>query len=486
MKLRKTSWIDGQWVDGKSKVDVLNPATGKSLAKVAQLDAEQIGEAVSAADRAYRSGVWSSKTPQQRAAVLSRAAGILRRRSEEFAQVETANVGKPLKESRFIDVAAAIDTLEYYSSIAGLLSGESPRVGDGMIDFKRREPIGVVGLITPWNFPVMLAVRKLAPALLAGNTAVLKPATVTPLTTLLLAEVLAEAELPAGVANIVTGSGGMVGKVLSEHPAVHKVSLTGSAEVGSKLMAACAGDLKATCMELGGKSPAVVCRDADMEKAVDGVLFGAFLNQGECCCAATRLLLDKPIAKKFLDRFIEAVKGKIVLGDPAEEKTTMGPLISREHLDRVAGYVDRAEREGGKVLYRGEVGGLAAGGFWYPPVVMQADPSMEIYREEVFGPVLAVTVFDGLDALLAAANDTDYGLAASIFTESMPTAERAVRELAAGTVWVNCHNVVFNAAPYGGYKHSGIGRECGVEGLLAYTQIKNAIIYGGSAPFGWY
>jgi len=240
-------------------------------------------------------------------------------------------------------------------------------------------------------------------------------------------------------------------------------------------------------MELGGKSPAIVCRDADIEKAIDGVLFGAFLNQGECCCAATRLLLDKPVAKEFMTKFIKAVSEKIILGLPHKETATIGPLISREHLEQVAGYVERAKKEGARELYRGTVpADLPKKGNWYPPVVLAASPAMKIYRKEVFGPVLTVTEFDGLDELIAAGNDTEYGLAASIFTESLATSERAIRELQAGTVWVNVHNFVFNNAPYGGMKHSGIGRECGVEGLLAYTEAKNVIIYAAQKGFAWY
>ncbi len=485
--MRDKSFIGGKWVSSGIKGDILNPATGEVIASVSMADEGLIRDAVLAADESFRSGVWSGKPPQERAGVLRKAAEIMRGRADEFAKLETMNVGKPLKESEFIDVSAAIDTLEYYASIVGVLSGESPNVGDGIIDFTRREPLGVVSLITPWNFPLLLSLRKSVPALLAGNSVVLKPAHITPLTTLLLAEVFAEAGLPDGVLNIVIARGSVFGKVMAEQSAIAKVSFTGSTEVGTKLLCSFADDLKATCMELGGKSPAIVCSDADMDKAVDGVLFGAFLNQGQCCCAATRLLLDKSISKSFIDKLIKAVDEKIVVGNPMDGGVTMGPLIGREHLENVSGFVERALKEGAKELYRGRLdSGLPEGGNWYPAVLLEANPSMEIYRKEVFGPVLTVTEFDGVGELIAAGNDTDYGLAASIFTESMSTAERAIRELQAGTVWVNVHNFVFNAAPYGGYKNSGIGRECGVEGLLAYTQIKNAIVYAGSNGFTWY
>jgi betaine-aldehyde dehydrogenase len=487
MKIRDQLYINGQWVSGATTFKVLNPADGEVLAEVASADASQVKAAIDSARKAFASGVWSNQLPKARAAVLRKAAEIIETRKEEFALIETLNTGKPIKESRFVDVASMIDTLDFYAGISDILDGKQMPVGDGMIDFTRREPLGVVGLITPWNFPGVLAIRKLAPALMAGNTAVVKPASLTPLTTLLLGEVFEEAGLPAGVLNIVTGSGGVVGDALMTHPAVRKVSFTGSAEVGAKVLSGCSGDLKGSCMELGGKSPAIVCRDADIEKAVDGVLFGAFLNQGECCCAATRLLVDKAIAKTFLKKFLKAVEKKIVLGLPHKEGTTMGPLISGDHLKQVAGYVDRAIKKGAKELFRGTIpASLPKKGNWYPAVVLGATPQMEVYRKEVFGPVLTVTEFDGVDELIAAGNDTEYGLAASIFTESLTTAERAIRELQAGTVWVNIHNFVFNNAPYGGMKHSGIGRECGVEGLLAYTEPKNVIIYAAEKGFKWY
>jgi len=487
MKIVDKLFIGGKWIDGANKIKVHNPADGSVIAEVDEADEKQVIKAVEAAQQAYKSKSWSGRSAQERAGVLRKAAEILRRRSEEFAKVETLNVGKPIKESRFIDVTAAIDTLEYYASIVDTLVGECPDVGGGIIDFTRREPLGVVGLITPWNFPLLLALRKSAPALLAGNCVVLKPAELTPLTTLMLGEVFNEAGVPDGVVNIIVAKGSVAGKVFTEHKAVRKVSFTGSTEVGQKILCSCAGDFKASCMEMGGKSPAIVSRYADMNKAVDGVLFGTFLNQGECCCAATRLLLDKPIAEAFVPKLIKAIEEKIIVGDPTDEKNTMGPLISTGHLETVNGYVERALKEGAKEIYRGQLSSdLPKGGNWYPPVLIEATPGMEIYREEVFGPVLTVTIFDGMDELIEAANDSDYGLAASIFTENISEAERAIREIEAGTVWVNVHNFVFNAAPYGGYKHSGIGRECGVEGLLAYTQIKNAIVYAAADGFRWY
>lgn len=487
MKIRDQLFIGGEWVNGPKKIRVHNPADGEVLAEVVSAETADVHRAIDSARRSFADGAWSNMLPRMRAGVLSKAADLIEARMEEFALLETLNVGKPIKESRHVDVASMIDTLRYYASISDVLDGQHVPVGDGIIDFTRREPLGVVGLITPWNFPGVLAIRKLAPSLMAGNSVILKPASLTPLTTLLLGEIFTEAGLPPGVLNIVTGSGGLVGDALAASPVVRKVSFTGSTEVGSRLMSRCAGDLKACCMELGGKSPAIVCRDSDLKKALDGVLFGAFLNQGECCCAATRLLLDKPIAEDFIASLINAVRERIRIGIPQREETSMGPLISPDHRRQVEAYVERARAEGAKDLYVSSLpADLPANGNWYPAVILQADPTMEVYRKEVFGPVLAVTVFDGLDELIAAANDTEYGLAASIFTESFSAAERATRELHAGTVWVNCHNFVFNNAPYGGMKHSGTGRECGVEGLLAYTETKNVIWFAGKDGFKWY
>ncbi len=487
MRMMNKLFIGGKWVDGADKIEVYNPSDGIVIAEVGEADESQVIEAVESAHYAYESGIWRGMSAQERAGILRKAAEIMHRRSEEFAKVETLNVGKPIKESRYIDVGAAIDTLEYYASIVDSLVGESPNVGSGIIDFTRREPFGVVGLITPWNFPLLLAVRKVAPALLAGNCVVIKPAMLTPLTTLMFGEVLHQSGLPAGVVNVVSAKGSIVGKVFTNHKSVRKISFTGSQEIGREILRSCAEDFKSSCMEMGGKSAAIVSRYADMDKAVDGVLFGAFLNQGECCCAATRLLLDKPIAEEFIAKLVKAIDEKIIVGDPMDEKNTMGPLISAGHLKKVDGYVERALKEGGKEIYRGKLSSeLPKGGHWYPPVLIEAASGMEIYREEVFGPVLAVTIFDGIDELIEGANDSDYGLAASIFTENMNEAERAIREIEAGTVWVNVHNFVFNSAPYGGYKHSGIGRECGVEGLLSYTQIKNAIVYALADGVKWY
>jgi acyl-CoA reductase-like NAD-dependent aldehyde dehydrogenase len=487
MKLENRLFIGGEWVKGVKKIRVLNPADGNVVAEVEAADAGLVSRAVEAAKTSYAKGEWAKMLPRARAAVLRKAAEIIASRLDEFAEVETLNTGKPLKESKAIDIASMIDTLQFYAGISDVLDGSQVPVGDGMVDFTRREPLGVVGLITPWNFPGVLAIRKLAPALMAGNSVVLKPASLTPLTTLMLGEVFTQAGLPKGVLNIVNGSGGEVGDVLMNHPAIHKISFTGSAEIGAKVMAGCSAELKASCMELGGKSPAIVCADADIEKAIDGVLFGAFLNQGQCCCAATRLLVDRTIAKEFMSRFVKAVDEKIVIGQPMDAKTTMGPLISKSHREQVLGYVERAKKEGAEVIYQSKLSEkLPADGNWCSAVVVKASSTMEIYRQEVFGPVLTVTEFEGVDALIAAGNDTEYGLAASIFTESMSTAERAIRELEAGTVWVNCHNFVFNNAPYGGMKRSGVGRECGVEGLLAYTQTKNVIWYAAKDGFKWY
>jgi aldehyde dehydrogenase (NAD+) len=487
MELRTQLYINGDWVATPKTFAVHNPADGALLANVASAEASHVTRAIDAAHAAHVSGVWRSLPTRARADVLRKASDLIEANAEFFAQTETKNTGKPIKESRYIDIAATIDSMRYYASICDALDGSAIPVGDGVIDFTRREPIGVVALITPWNFPIVLAMRKLAPALLAGNTIVLKPASLTPLTALLLGDVFSQAGLPKGVLNIVTGSGSLVGDALTSHRAVQKISFTGSVDVGATLMSKCAADVKGSCMELGGKSPAVVCADADLDKAAHGILFGAFLNQGECCCAATRVIVDASIRDRFVTKLVTLAKEKLIVGDPMSDAATMGPMICASHRAEVTAHIDRAIAQGAKILYRGELAkDLHRAGHWLAPIIIEATPTMDVFRKEVFGPVLTVTAVDGFDALMAAANDTDFGLAASVFTESMAVAERAIRALHAGTVWVNVHNFVFSAAPYGGVRHSGIGRECGVEGLLAYTHTKNVIVYAGETAFQWY
>jgi aldehyde dehydrogenase (NAD+) len=472
--------------DGKT-LDVINPATDEVFATVPAGSSADVEAAVQAAKQAHESAAWRGMSAAQRSAVLLKAADIIEARADEFIRVETLDTGKPIIESRAFDIPMAVDHLRYYGNLVVDILGETIPTMPEILDYTVREPIGVIGEITPWNFPCVLACRKLGPSLAAGNTVVLKPATWAPLTTLMLADVFMEAGLPAGTLNIVSGTGGAVGEALTRHPAVHKVSFTGSTEVGCIVMRGAAEDLKCVSLEMGGKSPAVVFADADIDAAVEGIMFGAFLNQGECCCAATRICIDESIHDEFVKRFV-ARTAQIVVGDPLDEATKMGAIIHPEHWQKVSQYIQKGIDEGATLLLGGpdKPAGLERGNFIPCTVFSDVTPEMTIYREEIFGPVITITPFQGYDALIEAANDTEYGLAASVWTTGLSNAHNAAAQIVAGTLWVNVHNFVFSQAPYGGYKQSGLGRELGREGLYAYTETKNVVAWIGNKPFTWY
>jgi len=479
-------FIDGQWRESREHFASINPATTEPVGEFAAATAEEMTAAVTAARTAFDTGPWPGMPAAERGRVLRTAASLLKLRAEEFAQAETADTGKPIYESRSIDVPTAVDSLDYYGCLVRGVEGAAIPVGDAAIDATVREPVGVVGAVTPWNFPVVLACRKLGPALAAGNTVVLKPASLAPLTTVMLADVFAEAGLPPGVLNIVTGSGREAGQALLDDPRIDKLSFTGSTAVGREVLAASTKSIGRCSLELGGKSPAIVLEDADLDAAVEGILFGAFLNQGECCCAATRVLVDGRVQDDFVARLVARVKD-IRVGDPLDEQTRMGPLISADHRDTVLAAVGEAKQAGCRVACGGGVPRGLSQGYYVEPTIFDDVPSKSrLYREEIFGPVLPVTPFAGDDALVAAANDTPYGLAASIWTRDLAKGRRLAPRIRAGTVWINIHHFVFNNAPYGGFKQSGLGRECGPEGLDAYTEIKNIITWIAPQPFRWY
>jgi acyl-CoA reductase-like NAD-dependent aldehyde dehydrogenase len=479
-------FINNNWEDTASqKVSkVINPATEESIAEVAIAEFEDVDRAVKAATAAFESGVWSDMSAMERGRILRKAADIIRERAEEFARTETMDVGKPIFESRNRDIPGAANTLEYYGSLVVDLIGKNIPVGPNAIDYTVREPIGVIGAIVPWNFPLVLACRKAAPALAAGNCMVMKPSSLAPLTTLMLGDVFKEAGLPSGVFNVVTGPGDTTGEFLLNHRGLDKLSFTGSTAVGRKVIEACAPGLCSCSLELGGKSPALVLADANIEQTIAGVLFGSFMNQAECCCAITRILIDRKIHDVLINRLIERTK-KIKIGNGLDEDTQMGPLISAEHREKVKGYIQKGIDEGAKLVCGGGVpDGFDKGYFLEPTYFDEVTPDMTIYKEEVFGPVVAITSFDTVDELITAANDTPYGLAASIWTSDVALGHKLARKIDVGTVWINIHNFVFFQAPYGGVKQSGIGRELGREGLEMYTEVKNVITYLDS--FNWY
>jgi phenylacetaldehyde dehydrogenase len=474
--------IGGEWVEPASgkTFQTVNPATGETLAEIAAGESEDIDRAVAAARRAFESGPWPKMTPAERQKMIWRLADLIEAHLEEFAQLETLDNGKPLAVARVADVPLTIEHFRYYAGWATKIEGETIPVsvpyapGARFFNYTLREPIGVIGQIIPWNFPLLMAAWKLGPALAAGNCVVLKPAEQTPLSALRLGELIQEAGFPPGVVNIVTGFGETAGAALAAHPDVDKVAFTGSGEVGKLIVQASADNLKRVSLELGGKSPNVIFRDADLDAAADGAAAAIFFNHGQCCCAGSRLFVEKPAYDKVLERVSE-MSQKIKLGPGWEPDTEMGPLVSEEQLRRVTGYLDTGRGEGACLVTGGgrPDGDLAKGYFVQPTVFTDVRNDMKIMQEEIFGPVVAVTPFTDVEDVVRASNDTTYGLAAGIWTQDVAKAHRAAAALKAGTVWINCYNVFDAASPFGGYKQSGYGREMGHHALDLYTQIKS-------------
>jgi 5-carboxymethyl-2-hydroxymuconate semialdehyde dehydrogenase len=469
--------IDGKWVEAASgkTFETLNPATGEVLARVAEGDAEDVDRAVRAARRAFDSGPWRRMRPAERERLLLRIADLIEAHAEELAELETLDNGKTLADSRSVDVPSAAATFRYYAGWVNKLTGDTNPSDEAFFNFTLREPVGVCGQIIPWNFPLLLAAWKLAPALACGNTCVLKPAEQTPLTALRLGELLEEAGVPAGVVNIVPGFGPTAGRALVRHPMVDKIAFTGSTEVGKEIQRESAATLKRVSLELGGKSPNIVFADADVEAAVEGALLGVFFNQGQVCCAGTRLFVERTMHDEFAERLAKTAAG-MKQGSGLDPETRIGPLVSQEQLERVTGYLELGKREGARVLTGGErntAKGLERGYFVKPTVFTGVRNDMRIAREEIFGPVVAVIPFKDEDDAVLQGNDTLYGLAAGVWTRDVGRAHRVARAIRAGTVWVNCYNVFDPASPFGGYKESGYGRELGRYALDLYTQVKS-------------
>jgi betaine-aldehyde dehydrogenase len=485
--MRHSLYIDGQFVTAHSTrtIDVINPATQEVVATVPDGDAEDIDRAVRAARRAFDSEPWRDVTAQDRGRILFRLAQAVRDRASELAELETINNGKPIVESE-LDIADVATCFEYYGGLATKIHGEVIPVPDNALSLALREPIGVAGQIIPWNYPLLMAAWKLAPAICAGCTMVLKPAEQTPLTVLELAKYFADAGLPPGVVNIVTGYGD-TGATLVAHADVDKIAFTGSAEVGKIIMRSAAETLKKTSLELGGKSPNILFADADFEASVDGALFGLFINQGEVCSAGSRILVERSIYRDVLDAMVAKAKG-IRLGPGLDRATKMGPVVSREQFDRVRSYQEIGKREAKLALGGGQARGDAVdrGLFVEPTIFYDVDNSARIAREEIFGPVAAVIPFDDEDDALRIANDSPYGLAAAVWTRDIYRALRTVKRLRAGIVWVNHMQPTFVEAPWGGYKQSGIGRELGRWGVEEYMEVKQVHINLNEKPIGWY
>ena len=483
-------FIDGQWVDSESgkTFKTPNPATGDTLAEVAEADQADIDKAVAAARRAFE-GKWSKMSARDRGRLLYKLSQLIEQNAAELAAIETADNGKPIKESLYVDLPQVVENFEYFAGWATKIEGETIPVPGKMFNYTLREPIGVCGQIIPWNFPLLMAAWKLAPALAAGNTVVLKPAEQTPVGAMELARLIQEAGFPEGVVNIVPGYGETAGAALAAHPGIDKIAFTGSTEVGKMIAKAAADNLTKVSLELGGKAPNIVFADSDIDQAVAGAMMGIFYNQGQVCCAGSRLFVEESVKDQFLDKLSDKA-GKITVGDPMDKSTQMGPQVSEEQLNRIKGYVDVAREEGATVLAGGQSPQLDAafqkGYFFSPTIFSEVKNSMRVAQEEIFGPVVSVISFSDEDDLIKQANDTIYGLSAGIWTKDITRAHRFAKEIKAGVVWINTYNMFNAASPFGGYKQSGYGREMGRHALDLYTQVKSVWVDLSGRPIGWF
>ena len=465
--------IDGAWVDAVSgrTFETINPATGEVITRVAEGGKDDVERAVGAARRAFESGPWKKITPRERGRLLYKLADLIEQHIDELAALETLDNGKPLNDSRHIDLPLVVECYRYYAGWADKIEGRTIPINGPYFCYTRHEPVGVCGQIIPWNFPLLMQAWKWAPALAAGCTSVLKPAEQTPLSALRVGELAMEAGFPPGVVNIVPGFGETAGAALAEHMDVDKIAFTGSTEVGKLIMrAAGRSNLKRVSLELGGKSPNIVLADADLDTAIEGAFIGLFLNQGQCCCAGSRLFVQERIHEEFTARML-ARTAKQKLGDPFDPATTQGPQVSKEQFDKVMGYIRSGRETGAKLLTGGRRWG-ERGFFIEPTVFDDVKDEMKIAQDEIFGPVMSILPFDEVDEVIARANRTTFGLAAAVWTRDMSKAHRIAAELKAGTVWINCFDVFDTAAPFGGYKQSGMGRELGEYALANYSEVK--------------
>lgn len=467
--------------------ETVSPTTNQPIARVPRSGLADVELAIRAARDAFDSGPWPRWTPLERSRALHRVANLLRDRLTEIATVETQNCGKIIVESRG-DVNASANCFEYYGNLATQIWGDQIPMNGPLLDYTLREPVGVCAQIVPWNFPLLMAAWKVAPAIAAGNTVVLKPASVTPITAIILGEICRDAGIPDGVVNVITGPGASIGEAMVLSPLVDKVAFTGETSTGRRIMELASGTIKKVTLELGGKSPNIVFPDADLDEAVNGSLFAIYTNAGQRCTARTRLFLHRDIHDAFLDKFVDGVK-RIRIGDPLDVSTQMGPVISKKQEQKVLGYCDAARLEGAELLAGGRKVSkvdLASGNFVEPTVFGGVRSDMALAQEEVFGPILAVIPFSTEDEVVAMANSTIYGLAATLWTNDIKRAHTMARRLQAGNVSINYPTVNPPEAPFGGYKQSGIGRELSRHVLDLYTQVKNVVVNLNPEPFDWY
>jgi aldehyde dehydrogenase (NAD+) len=470
-------FIGGKWVDSVSgkTFPTVNPATGETICQVAEGDKADVDKAVKAARKAFEDGPWARMNASERGRLLNKLADLIEKNQEELAALESLDNGKPYRDAMAADLPLTIKCYRYYAGWADKFHGKTIPVEGPFFCYTRHEPVGIVGQIIPWNFPLLMQAWKWGPALATGNTVVLKPAEQTPLTALRVAALAQEAGIPDGVLNVVPGYGPTAGAAISEHMDVDKVAFTGEYTTGQVIMQAAAkSNLKRISLELGGKSPNVVFADADLDAAVEGAFFGLFFNQGQCCCAGSRLFVEDRIHDQFVDKVMQRVKKQRV-GDPFDPETTQGPQVSQEQMDRILGFIDSGKKEGAKLLTGGNRCG-ERGYFVEPTVFTGVTDEMKIAKDEIFGPVMNILRFKDIDEVIKRGNQTYYGLAAAVWTRDITKAHRLSNSLRAGTVWVNCYDVFDAAAPFGGFKMSGIGRELGEYALQLYTEVKTVYV----------
>jgi aldehyde dehydrogenase (NAD+) len=466
--------IDGQWVEGAKKFDTVNPATGETLTQIAEASVSDVDRAVEAARRAFedRNGAWRKLSASERGRLLWKLADLVEKNLEELAELETLDNGKPIFESRYVDMPMVVDVLRYFAGLATKIHGETVNTSESAFTYTLREPVGVVGLIVPWNFPLLLASWKVGPALSCGNTLILKPAEQTPLSTLKFGELVIEAGFPAGVVNILTG-GPEVGKAIVGHPGIDKIAFTGSTAVGKEIMRGAADTLKRVTLELGGKSPNIVFADADIDSAVKGAINGIFYGKGEVCNAGSRLFLESKLKDEFTEKLV-AKASKMRPADPLDPKARLGAIVSQEQMQTVLSYIEAGKADGAKLVAGGNRVSVDRGrGFFIEPTIFgDVKNNMKIAQEEIFGPVLSVLTFDDVDEVIEQANNNPYGLAAAVWTRDMKRAHTVSRRLKAGTVWINTYGLMDASLPFGGYKSSGFGRELGAHAMEHYTELK--------------
>lgn len=472
--VRHQLFINGQFVNAESgeTLATLNPHDNSIIAEVAMAGKADIDKAVTAAENAFPA--WSRMAAMDRGRILLKLADLIEANAEELARLESLDTGHPLRDSRILDVPRTAVTFRYFGGMADKFQGEQIPVEAGFLNYTLREPVGVVGQVVPWNFPLMFTSWKMAPALAAGNCVVMKPAEITPLSSLKIAELMAEAGMPDGVVNIVPGLGSVAGQYIAEHDRIAKVAFTGSTATGRRIVQASAGNLKKVQLELGGKGANIVFEDANLMAAVNGAAWAIFHNQGQACIAGSRLVLHEKIADAFLEKFIPLAKS-IRLGNPLDPNTEMGPLTSMQHRDRVLSYVDVARSQGGEVLAGGQApkGDLASGCYVEPTVVRAGSYKDRIAQEEVFGPFVTVITFKNDEEALQIANGTEYGLGGGLWTSNLQRAHKFAREMKSGMVWINCYKRVNPGSPFGGVGVSGYGREMGFDAMREYTQVKS-------------